>query len=166
MTLEQLKDIIILVAAGISAIGIPTLIGLIWKFHETQVKALQMFTFKEVEQQISAMENTYIRVNKRLREYVEELERQKEKQKYDEPQKDIESRLELLRNAKKELSNMPFVLDDDLEGSEWLRQIFGLTNRKAMQTVQTLLDNLIKYEENVMKNINSGEAQALSKQKE
>jgi hypothetical protein len=162
MTLEQLKDIVILVAAGISAVGIPTLIGLIWKFHETQVRALQMFTFKEVEQQISAMENTYLRVNKRLREYVEELE----KQTSNETQREVESRIELLRDAQKELSQMGFVLDDDNKDFDLLRRMYGLSNSKAMQNVQNLLNTLVNYEETVKKKIDTGKAQALLERKE
>ncbi|MBV9927555.1 MAG: hypothetical protein JOZ96_21235 [Acidobacteria bacterium] len=157
MSLEQLKNIVILVSAGISTVGIPMLIGLIWKYHETQVKALQMFTFKEVEQQISAMENTYIRVNKRLREYVAELE----KQMPNEVPSEIENRIELLRSAQKELSHMGFVLDDDNKEFDLARRLHALSNREAMHNVQKLLNTLVRYEETVKKKISEGKGQAL-----
>ena len=150
MNLEQIKDVIVLLFAGISAVGIPVLIGLIWKFHNEQVKALQLFTFKEVDQQISALENTYVRVNKRLREYVVELE----KQKYGE-EEDTEARLRLLKDAQQTLSNTSFVLTDDDHISDryaLLHRAFARSNKEAMSTVQGIINTLISYEESLKKN--------------
>ncbi len=101
-------------------------------------------------------------MNKRLREYVEELE----KQTSNETQREVESRIELLRDAQKELSQMGFVLDDDNKDFDLLRRMYGLSNSKAMQNVQNLLNTLVNYEETVKKKIDTGKAQALLERKE
>jgi|GEM_PF-4689505 len=145
MSLEQVKDIVVLASAGISVVGIPTLIALIWRFHETQVRALQMFTFKEVEQQIAAMESTYVRVNNRLREYVVELE----KRKFEEPLGEIENRLRTLTKARKEISDLPFFLGEVNKENATLYRMYNLHNKRAFELVQSLLDDLIAYEESL-----------------
>src|SRR5688572_16418551 len=105
MSQAGVQQLVVTISAAISAVGIPILIGLIWRLHEKQVEALRLFTFKEVEAQVAAMENTYIRINRRLREYVAEIERQK----IDVPKAESEKRLEILRGSIRKLEQMSFI---------------------------------------------------------
>lgn len=141
MTTTELRDLIVTVAAGISAVGIPTLIALIWRLHEKQVEALKLFTFKEVEAQIAAMESTYTRVNARLRAYVEEVE----KQRYDLPKEEVERRLENLKRATDKLHDMAFVVGDS-PNRDVLRTMFARSNERAMKDAHGLLQQLTEYE--------------------
>jgi hypothetical protein len=146
--LDQIKDLILIVAAGISAVGIPTLVALIWRYHKAQVEALRLFTFKEVDAQISALEGSYTRVNRRLREYAAELERQK----FDVPEQEIEDRLSLLRQAIAELHNMGFV-NIPGRGADSLKTIMGYANYEHMEKAKTALDALVALEGTLKKRL-------------
>jgi len=58
MSLTGVQRLVVTVSAAISAVGIPVLIGLIWRLHKKQVETLKLFTFKEFERREAAFHET------------------------------------------------------------------------------------------------------------